>query len=49
MAKATKSKGSTNLNTVRINLGDVDLYEIVYHNTEWWEKNAPQARKSEPA
>ena len=32
-----KKKGSTNLNTVRINLADIDLYQVVYRDAVWHE------------
>ncbi len=36
---ASTKKGSTNLNTVRINLGDTHLYDIVYQDLEWYKNN----------
>jgi hypothetical protein len=29
-------QGSTNLNTVKINLDDVDLYDVAYQNDQWF-------------
>jgi len=36
----TKGGKSTNLNTVRVNLGDTDLYNVAYKNKDWWCQNA---------
>lgn len=34
---ASSKKGSTNLNTVSINLNDTHLYEVAYKNEEWFQ------------
>jgi hypothetical protein len=34
-----KGKGTTNLNTVKVNLKDSHLYDIVYRNDEWFAEN----------
>lgn len=34
---ASAKKGSTNLNTVSINLNDTHLYEVAYKNNEWFQ------------
>jgi hypothetical protein len=39
LAKGAKNK-TTNLNTVKINLGDKHLYKVVWKNKEWYNNNA---------
>ena len=34
-----KEGKSTNLNTVKVNLGDTHLYDVVYKNEDWWKQN----------
>jgi hypothetical protein len=34
-----KNKGSTNLNTVHISLGDTHLYTVAYRDEEWFKEN----------
>ena len=35
-----KKSGTTNLNTVNVNLSDIHLYDIAYRNEGWWSKNS---------
>lgn len=39
LAEGNKNK-TTNLNTVKINLGDEQLYKVVWKNKEWYKNNA---------
>ena len=32
-------RGSTNCNTVKVNLGDTHLYDVVFKDEEWWNEN----------
>jgi len=34
-----KGKGTTNLNTVKVNLSDKHLYDVVYRDDKWFEEN----------
>jgi len=38
LLKMTEGK-TKNLNTVKVNLGDTHLYDVVYKNEDWWKQN----------